>query len=55
MESNFRRALTISNNDPTIFVSSPITITLYTIVALFLALALFMARRRRPKSIDPSD
>ena len=46
MESNFRRALTISDGSPAIFVSSPITIILYGIVAVFLALAVFMARRR---------
>ena len=46
MESNFRRALTISDGSWTIFVSSPITLILYGIVAVFLVLALMLSRRR---------
>jgi putative tricarboxylic transport membrane protein len=47
MEANFRRALTISDNDPAIFVSSPITIGLYSAVGVFLAIAVTLSIRRR--------
>ncbi|MGF1554107.1 MAG: tripartite tricarboxylate transporter permease [Paracoccaceae bacterium] len=47
MEQNFRRALTISNGSPDIFLSSTITAVLYGVVAVFLALAVFLAVRRR--------
>ncbi len=46
MESNFRRALTISNGDPAIFVSSGITVGLYAAVLGFLALAFVLSRRK---------
>lgn len=47
MESNFRRALTISNGEIGIFFASPIAQGLYGAVALFLALAVYFALRRR--------
>jgi putative tricarboxylic transport membrane protein len=56
MESNFRRALTISGGSPDIFFSSTITLVLYAIVAMFLVLAVILSRRRRPReAIDPKD
>ncbi len=51
MESNFRRALTISDGSPAIFVSSTITIVLYGIVAVFLVLAIVLGRRNRPRAV----
>lgn len=47
MEANFRRALTISDGSYSIFFSSTICMVLYGIVALFLVIALVMARRRK--------
>ena len=55
MESNFRRALTISDGSPAIFVSSPITMGLYAGVALALGIAVFFAIRRRPALAPASD
>ncbi len=56
MESNFRRALTISDGSPAIFVSSTITVVLYAIVAVFLVLAVVLARRDRPRlAVDVKD
>ena len=55
MESNFRRALVISDGSPLIFVSSPITIGLYAGVALFLAVAVMLALRRRRRAFGPGD
>jgi putative tricarboxylic transport membrane protein len=47
MESNLRRALSISAGDPAILVSSGISIGFYIASAAFLALAVWMALRRR--------
>ena len=55
MESNFRRALTISDGSPAIFVSSPITIGLYAGVALALGIAVFFAIRGRPALAPAGD
>jgi putative tricarboxylic transport membrane protein len=48
-EEQLRRALTLSEGDPSILVSGPITITLWTVVVLALAasIALPLLRRRR--------
>lgn len=54
MESNFRRALTISDGSPAIFVSSPITVGLYGAVAAFLAVAVALAVRRRRRRAAPA-
>ena len=47
MEANLRRALSISNGDPTILVSSGISIGLYVLVAFFLGIAVFFSFRKR--------
>jgi putative tricarboxylic transport membrane protein len=46
MEQNLRRALAISGGDVSILVSSNITIVLYSLCALFLGIAVFLAVRR---------
>ncbi|HET7666802.1 MAG TPA: tripartite tricarboxylate transporter permease, partial [Mycobacterium sp.] len=48
-EQQLRRALTISEGDPSILVSSPITIVLWgvVVVALVASIALPLLRRRR--------
>lgn len=57
METNFRRALTISNGDPLFLVSSPITLVLYGIVAVFFVVSIFLAvrARRAREPLDVSD
>jgi putative tricarboxylic transport membrane protein len=54
LEQQLRRALTISEGDPSILVSGPITIFLWIVVALtvLLPLALAILRRRRPTPAD---
>ena len=49
MENNLRRALSISNGDFQILVSSPIALTLYAVTAAMLALA-FVLSLRPPKN-----
>ncbi|MBN6040091.1 tripartite tricarboxylate transporter permease [Amycolatopsis sp. 195334CR] len=44
-ETEFRRALAVSEGDPAVFVSSPIAVTLYAVLALGLA-GFFLQRRR---------
>ncbi|MYZ49996.1 tripartite tricarboxylate transporter permease [Propylenella binzhouense] len=54
MESNFRRALSISGGDYAILFQSGIAIGLYVLTLLFLALAVFLGmRERRPPGAEP--
>ncbi|GAB2795775.1 tripartite tricarboxylate transporter permease [Amycolatopsis magusensis] len=54
-EQQLRRALTLSEGDPSILVSGPITIVLWIVVALALAIPLLLAlvRRRRGRLPTP--
>ncbi len=45
MERNLRRAISISNGDWGVLVASPISVTLYVMTALFLALSVWLALR----------
>jgi putative tricarboxylic transport membrane protein len=54
MESNLRRALSISGGDYAIFFQSGIALTLYTMTAVFLAIAVLLAvRQRRAVRLGP--
>jgi len=55
-EEQLRRALTLSEGDPSILLSSPITIVLWAVVAIALvaSIALPLIRRRRAKAEAPS-
>lgn len=48
-ETEFRRALAVSEGDATVFVSSPITITLYTVLAAAVVLVAVGRLRRRSR------
>jgi len=48
-ESQFRRALAISEGDPTVFLSSPISVTILAITAALLVVPLILRLVRRPK------
>ena len=50
-EQQFRRALSISQGDPSVFFTHPISLALLVIAALLVLLPLFM-RRRRPRHED---
>jgi len=46
MENNLRRALSISGGDFLILLQSPIALAIYALTAAFLALSLWLSRRR---------
>jgi len=48
-ESQFRRALAISQGDPSVFLTSPISVTILAITAALLLLPLILRLVRRPK------
>jgi putative tricarboxylic transport membrane protein len=48
-ESQFRRALAISEGDPTVFLSSPISVTILAITGALLVVPLILRLVRRPK------
>jgi putative tricarboxylic transport membrane protein len=48
-ESQFRRALAISEGDPSVFLTSPISVTILAITAALLILPLILRLVRRPK------
>jgi len=48
-ESQFRRALAISEGDPTVFLTSPISVTILAITAALLVVPLILRLVRRPK------
>jgi putative tricarboxylic transport membrane protein len=50
MEENFRRAMTISEGDPTIFVTRPISLGLLLVTALLLVLLLAPGMKRARKT-----
>jgi putative tricarboxylic transport membrane protein len=51
MEQSFRRALTISNADPTIFVSSPICIALLLMATVSVASPFIFKRLKRNRAV----
>jgi putative tricarboxylic transport membrane protein len=57
METNLRRALSISGGDWSVLVSSPLTWVLWALVALMLALSVFFEVRhaRRRQAPAPAD
>jgi putative tricarboxylic transport membrane protein len=50
MEQSFRQALTISDGDPMVFVSSPISATLVLMAILSLALPFLIPRLKQAKA-----
>ena len=48
-ESQFRRALAISEGDPSVFLTSPISVTILTITAALLVVPWILRLTRRPK------
>ncbi len=55
LESNFRRSLILSEGDPLIFVSSPISVALLLTALAFPLLVMRRARRQEPRaSLSPS-
>jgi putative tricarboxylic transport membrane protein len=48
-ESQFRRALAISQGDPSVFLTSPISVTILAITAALLVVPLILRLVRRPK------
>src|SRR3712207_6642513 len=54
-EQQFRRALAISEGDPTVFFTHPISLGLLVIAALLLLVPLFLRRRRRKHEDLPAE
>jgi putative tricarboxylic transport membrane protein len=49
-ESQFRRALAISQGDPTVFLTSPISVTILTITSALLIVPLIVRLMRRSRA-----